>query len=82
MAISEAQKKYEKKRSKNCKTYAIKYNLINETEHEENNRLSMYLKQTRQSANSYIKALIKADLDSKGFSMDTDMDTMDDDIDV
>ena len=30
-----------------------------------------YLEQTGQSANSYIKALIKADLDSKGFNVDS-----------
>lgn len=39
-------------------------------------RVKAYLEQTGQSANSYIKALIKADLDSKGFSVDSDT-TMD-----
>ena len=29
-----------------------------------------YLSQTGQSANSYIKGLIKADLDGKGFTVD------------
>ncbi len=33
-------------------------------------RVKAYLEQTGQSANSYIKALIKADLDSKGFNID------------
>lgn len=33
-------------------------------------RVKAYLEQTGQSANSYIKALIKADLDAKGFNMD------------
>ena len=34
----------------------------------EGRRLKAYLAQTGQSANSYIKGLIKADLDSKGIS--------------
>ncbi len=34
-------------------------------------RVKAYLEQTGQSANSYIKALIKADLDSKGFNIDS-----------
>lgn len=33
-------------------------------------RIKVYLEQTGQSANSYIKSLIKADLDAKGFSID------------
>jgi len=33
-------------------------------------RIKAYLAQTGQSANSYIKGLIKADLDSKGFVVD------------
>lgn len=44
-------------------------------------RVKAYLEQTGQSANSYIKALIKADLDAKGFSVDSaatiDMDNLD-----
>ena len=63
MAITESQKKYEKKRAKQCKTYAIKYAL---QEISDSNRLQAYLKHSKQSANSYIKALIKADLDAKG----------------
>lgn len=31
-------------------------------------RVKAYLEQTGQSANAYIKSLIKADLDAKGFS--------------
>lgn len=34
------------------------------------NRLRAYLNQTGQSANSYIKGLIKADLDGKGVGYD------------
>ena len=45
-----------------CKTYAIKYY---PAEIAESARLSAYLAQTGQSANAYIKSLIKADLDSK-----------------
>lgn len=71
MAITDAQKRYELKRSKQCKTYAIKYNLINDMERSENNRLNAYLTQSGQSANSYIKALIKRDLDEKGIEYDT-----------
>lgn len=33
---------------------------------EEGKRLLYYLAQTKQSTNSYLKALIKADLDNKG----------------
>lgn len=36
----------------------------------EGKRLKAYLAQTDQSANSYIKGLIKADLDSKGVPYD------------
>lgn len=53
-----SQKKYGNK----CKTYAIKYT---PAEIAESARLSAYLAQTGQSANAYIKSLIKADLDSK-----------------
>lgn len=40
-------------------------------------RLKAYLSQTGQSANSYIKGFIKADLDSKGFTVDDMADNMD-----
>ena len=44
-------------------------------------RVKAYLEQTGQSANSYIKALIKADLDSKGFNVNSaatmDIDSVD-----
>lgn len=43
----------------------------------EGKRLKAYLAQTGMSANSYIKGLIKADLDSKGISyIDADADDM------
>lgn len=40
----------------------------------EGQRVKAYLDQTGQSANSYIKGLIKADLDSKGFVMGCNID--------
>lgn len=69
MALTEAQKKYEKKRMKQCKTYAIKYSLYIDSENRENERLKAYLEVTGQSANSYIKRLIKNDLDEKGIML-------------
>lgn len=79
MAITESQKRYERKRSKKVKTYAIKYI---QSELLESDRLQRYLADTGQSANSYIKGLIQADLDSKGIAYpsadvpeDTDSDT-------
>lgn len=63
MAMTESQRKYEKKRAKQCKTYAIKYT---PSEMHDNTRLQVYLAHTGQSANAYIKSLIKADLDAKG----------------
>ena len=75
MAITEAQKRYELKRSKQCKTYAIKYSLTNDTDKAENDRLKAYLEQSGIKANAYIKALIKADLDAKGIGyIDTDIE--------
>jgi len=69
MAITEAQKRYEKKRAKQCKTYAVKYT---PNDMHDNTRLQVYLAHTGQSANSYIKALIKADLDAKGIPYPVD----------
>lgn len=40
------------------------------TDIKDGERLKAYLSQTGQSANSYIKGLIKADLDGKGFTVD------------
>lgn len=63
MAITESQRRYEKKRAKQCKTYAIKYT---PAEMPDNYRLQAYLASIGQTPNAYIKALIKADLDAKG----------------
>lgn len=53
--------------NKKCVRIAIKYTL---NEQKDSDNLKAYLKQTGQSANSYIKALIKTDLDAKGFNID------------
>lgn len=74
MAMTESQKKYEKKRMQDCKTYTTKYRLYLDNEKNDQQRLEKYLEQTGLSANSYIKGLIKADLDAKGFNVDMDVD--------
>lgn len=74
MAMTNSQKEYEKKRMKQCKTYAIKYSLYLSEENKENERLKQYLEQSGISANSYIKGLIKNDLDGKGIAYPDSMD--------
>lgn len=60
MAYSkESQARYKKK----IKNFCVHYSL---TDSEEAIRLETYLKDTGQTANAYIKALIKRDLDEKG----------------
>ena len=66
MAMTESQKKYEQKRMKDCKTFTAKYRLYIDQERKEKERLQRYLTDTNQTANAYIKALIKTDLDQKG----------------
>ena len=62
MAYSkEAQKRY------NQKTITIAASYKPGTDLKEGQRVKAYLNQTGKTANSYIKALIKADLDCKGF---------------
>ena len=59
MAYSpKSQKTYNDK----CYRFSIKYL---PSESEDSDRLKAYLKETGQSANSYIKSLIKKDLDDK-----------------
>jgi hypothetical protein len=53
--------------NQNCK--------LSPTDIQDGERVKAYLEQTGQSANSYIKALIKADLDAKGFNVDSYADT-------
>ena len=60
---SEAQKKAQKKYDKKSINFAISYK---QHETAEGERVKKYLSDTGQSANAYIKSLIKADLDSKG----------------
>ena len=55
-------KKADENYRKKIDRMAIKYGIA---ELNESERLRSYLAQTGQSANSYIKGLIKADLDSK-----------------
>lgn len=64
---AKAQKKYREKTLQ----VTVKYT---PTDIQEGQRVKAYLEQTGQSANSYIKALIKADLDAKGFGVDMDAD--------
>lgn len=59
-AQKEAYKRYREKRIQ----LAVSYSLL---DIKEGQRVKAYLEQTGQSVNSYIKELIKKDLDSKGF---------------
>lgn len=66
MAYSaKSQKTYNDK----CYRFSIKFV---PSESEEITRFKAYLAQSGQSANSYIKSLIKSDLDAKGFNINTD----------
>ena len=64
--IKEQNRKAVKKYSEKTMNFAIKYY---PTDIEEGRRLKKYLKESRQSANSYIKSLIKKDMDSKGIEL-------------
>lgn len=57
-----SQAKYKQK----LKQYKVQYNL----QEQDGERLDAYLKQSGLSANSYLKQIIKADLDNKGFNID------------
>ena len=70
MALTEAEKKAQKKYNQKTVTIAASYKPG--TDINEGKRIKAYLAQTGQSANSYIKELIKADLDSKGFVLNDD----------
>lgn len=66
MAYSaKGQKKYNKK------TIIISASYRPGTDIKDGERVKAYLGQTGQSANSYIKGLIKADLDAKGFNINS-----------
>ena len=68
---SDAQKKAYKTYNSKSIQLAVNYR---PTDIKEGERVKAYLEQTGQSANSYIKGLIKRDLDGKGFMMDADAD--------
>jgi len=61
---AKAQKKYRDK------SIQLAVNYRPGTDIQDGQRIKTYLEKTGQSANSYIKALIKADLDAKGFNVD------------
>lgn len=63
----EIQAKYNQKRLQYKCTYSL-------SDISDGLRLKAYLSDTNQSANSYIKALIKQDLDSKGIKYPDDND--------
>ena len=59
----------------NEKTIAFSIGYRNKEEIMEGKRLKSYLEQSGQSANAYLKSLVKADLDNKGIeypNMDID----------
>ena len=62
---AKAQKKYRDK------SIQLAANYRPGTDIQDGERVKAYLEQTGQSANSYIKALIRADLDAKGFNVDS-----------
>ena len=69
---SESMLKAINKYNKDSINLAVSYKRL---ERDEGLRIKAYLAQTGQSANSYIKGLIKADLDSRGFDID-DIDSI------
>ena len=58
----EVQSRYKKKITQ----YKVQYSL-SDNDRKESDRLKVYLAETKQSANSYIKRLIKSDLDKKAY---------------
>ena len=68
-------KKNQSDYNKKCEQFKVQYRLC---DIDEGKRLRAYLAKSGQSANSYIKGLIKNDLDGKGIaypdSTDIDMD--------
>ena len=68
MSLTEAEKRAQKKYNEKTITIACSYKPG--TDLIEGQRVKAYLEQSGKSANSYIKELIKNDLDSKGFTID------------
>ena len=69
----EVQSRYRKKIAQ----FKAEYSLSEEDKREAL-RIRTYLKKTGQSANSYIKGLIKSDLDAKGVSYPDNTDNRED----
>lgn len=69
MALTEAQKRAQKKYSKKVINFSVSYK---QSDIAEGKRLKRHLSDTKQSANSYIKKLIKEDLDSKNVEYDNE----------
>jgi len=66
--IKEQNRKAVKKYREKTVSFAVKYSAVDA---EQGKRLKAYLANTGQSANAYIKELIKRDLDSKGIEYTT-----------
>ena len=62
-------KKVQSRYRKKIAQFKAEYSLSEEDKREAS-RIRAYLKESGQSANAYIKALIKADLDAKGIAYD------------
>ena len=76
MAITESQKKYEKKRATLYRNMTARYKKTD----RELARLDKYLEDNNLSASAYIQELIRRDLDSNGISYIADTPTQHDDI--
>ena len=76
MAITESQKKYEKKRATLYRNMTARYKKTD----RELVRLDKYLEDNNLSASAYIQELIRRDLDSKGISYIADVPTQHNDI--
>ena len=76
MAITESQKKYEKKRATLYRNMTARYKKTD----RELARLDKYLEDNNLSASAYIQELIKRDLDSKNIPYISDTPTQHDDI--
>ena len=76
MAITESQKKYEKKRAALYRNMTARYKKTD----RELARLDKYLEDNNLSASAYIQELIKRDLDNKQVPYIADTSTQHDDI--
>lgn len=76
MAITESQKKYEKKRSTLYRNMTARYKKTD----RELARLDKYLEDNNLSASAYIQELIKRDLDAKNIPYISDVSTQQGDI--